>query len=464
MRALLGPIVAHGALLAAGFGVLRLLGVVPSLRSRRALAAAGLAYLIGIAATLGLCLIVLVAGGPFTLPVVLIVAALLASPLVWWRRAPVGGASAPESVARGLERYAVAAMIVALCALALVALLTVGDRPLAMIGADTWNQWMRKALLLFYSPHLPSAIFSFSGDLQHQPHYNINPSYPLLLPMLYATHLRALGRPDPDSAHIVVLLLAIAFVWAGAFIASRVTAAIVWAPVLAAATLLTITQLLTGYADIPLGYYLALGTLQLGIWLQSRRRADLAVATLLLLGAAGTKDEGTVEALIVLGAALAVTFGRRAGVRDVLAAAAALIAIGVLPWRLWVTAHNLQTENPLGRVADPVYLVNHITAARQATGVLAGRLTSLQSVTAFALIALAMAAVAIFEPGRRPLGTFYLAAGFGYFIALVWSFWTSILPVSFLAQASAPRIVMPLGLLGVAAVLHLSTGHRDRTG
>jgi hypothetical protein len=456
MRALLGPILAHGALLAAGFGVLRLLGVVPSLRSRRAVGAAGLAYLIGIAATLTVCLIVLVAGGPFSLTIVLVVALLLASPLVWWRHG--GSEASPEGrpAERGLERYAVAALIVALCALALVGLLTVGNRPLPSIGADAWNQWTRKALLLFDSPHLPATIFSFSGDARYEPHYNINPTYPLLLPLLYATHLRALGRADPGSVHVVVWLLAIAFVWAGAFIASRVTAAIVWAPVLAGALILTIGQLLTGYADIPLGYYLALGTLQLGIWLQSGRRADLAVATLLLVGAAGIKDEGTVGALIVLGAALAVAVARRAGARELLVAAGALVAVGVLPWRLWVDAHNLQTENPLGRVVDPVYLANHLSAARQATGALAGHLTSPLTVTAFALIALAMAGVAIWERGRRSLGAFYLAGGIGYFIALAWSFWTSVLPVSFLIRASAPRIVVPLGLLGVAAVLHLS--------
>jgi hypothetical protein len=458
MRALLGPILAHGALLAAGFGVLRLTGTVPSLRHRRALAAAGLAYLIGIAATLSLCLIVVVLGGPFGLPLVAAVALLLASPLVWWRRKPAAAAASRERAPGegGIERYAVAALIVALCALAVLGLLTVGNRPLGTPGADAWNQWTRKALLLFYSPHLPSAIFSFSGDVRYEAHYNINPGYPLLLPLLYATHIRALGRPDPASVHVVLWLLAIAFVWAGGFIASRVTATIVWAPVLAGAVLLTIARLMTGYADIPLGYYLALGTLQLGIWLQSRRRSDLAVATLLLMGAAGIKDEGTVGALAVLAAALAVAAIRRAGAREVLAAAALLAAVAVLPWRLWVSAHSLQSENPLGRVIDPVYLANHIGQAGTAIGALVGRLTTLQSGTAFAVLALAMCVVVIGERRQRSLAAFYLFSGVGYLIALVWSFWTSILPVSFLDHASAPRIVLPLGLLGVAAVLHLS--------
>jgi hypothetical protein len=49
-----------------------------------------------------------------------------------------------------------------------------------------------------------------------------------------------------------------------------------------------------------------------------------------------------------------------------------------------------------------------------------------------------------------------LAVGTGYLVALVWSYWISTLPLSFQVPHSAARVVLPLGLIAVAAVLHLS--------
>jgi hypothetical protein len=466
MRALAGPVLVHGALVAAGFGVLKALGVVPRLRSRRALAAAGLAYLIGIATTLSACVIVLVLGGPFDLPVFAVIAVACASPLVLRSSplqlataAPAAKAATAEPAGGRAARYATVALLTALAALALIGLLTVGNRPLGIVGADAWNQWTRKALLLVGSPHLPSAIFSFSGDFRYEPHYNINASYPLLLPLFEALHLRALGRADPSSVHVALWLLAIAFLWAGGFIASRVTSTIVWAPVLAGAVLLSLPRLMSGYADIPLGYYLALGTLALGVWLQSGQRRDLVVAVVLLGGAAGLKDEGTAGALVALAAALAVLLLSRARAhraRELALAAGLLLLMAVLPWRLWVAAHHLQTEDPLGRLLNPVFLVDHLGRVGPAMRALVGQLTPLSGVTAFASIALAMALASIVERRGRAIAWFYLAVGLGYFIALVWSYWISTLPLSYLLPHTAPRIVLALGLVCVAAVIQLS--------
>jgi hypothetical protein len=457
VRALLGPLAVHGLLALAGFGVLRLLGVIPGLRSRAALAAAGLAYLVGIAATLSVLVIVLVLGGPFNLFVFGVVAALFAAPLLRGRALFAAAPPSADRAGPAESRWVTIAIVAALGALAVVGLLTVGNRPLTQ-GADAWNLWARKALLLFESPHLPSAIFSFAGDFRYEPHYNINPSYPLLIVLLEALQLRALGHADPASIHIVLWLLGIAFVWAGGFIASRVAPAIVWAPVLAAAALLSVPRLMSGYADVPLAYYLGLATLVLGIWLQSERRSDLALAIVLLGGAAGIKDEGTTGALAIVIAALVVLIltRRRRAARELVLAAVLLAALTVVPWRLWVMAHHLQTEDPLGRLVNPSYLFDNIGKVGIALRALVMQLDSVGSVMIFAGLGLAMALVAVWDPRHRALGGFYLGAALGYLATLLVSYWIWPFPLANELDHSAPRVVIGVAFIAVAAILQLA--------
>ena len=59
------------------------------------------------------------------------------------------------------------------------------------------------------------------------------------------------------------------------------------------------------------------------------------------------------------------------------------------------------------------------------------------------------------------LGAFYLAVGGGYFVALLWSFWANTLPTDFLVAHAPPRLVIPLSLIAVAAILHLSGVRTD---
>jgi hypothetical protein len=352
--------------------------------------------------------------------------------------------------------------------LAVIGLLTLGNRPIGIHNTDAWHMYASKARLLFYSPHLPASIFGFSGDARYQPHYNINPSYPLLLTLLEALHMRALGNPEPGSIHMVLWLVAIAFVWAGGFLASRVTRAIVWMPLLAGAALLSMDRLLTGYADVPLGYYLGLGTLALGIWLRSGQRRDLVGATLLLAGAAAIKNEGTAGALVIMVAALAETLytRRRSAARELAVALAVLVVVAILPWRLWVSAHHLQTEQPLGRIVDPVFLADHLSRVGSGVTALVSHLASPGGVTLFVSLALAIVAVCFWERRDRGLAGFYLVAGFGYFVALVWSYWITDIGVAFQISHSSPRVVAGPAFIALAAVLQLSElgGRRAENG
>jgi hypothetical protein len=254
-------------------------------------------------------------------------------------------------------------------------------------------------------------------------------------------------------------------VWAGGFIASRVTSAIVWAPVLTGALLLSLGRLLSGYADVPLGLYLGLGTLQLGVWLESGQRRDLVVAVLLLAGAAGMKNEGTPGALLILAVALVSTLvaRRRGAARDLALAATLLVAVAIVPWRLWVAAHHLQTEVPLGRIVNPGFLADHIARVGQTVRALAQQLGMTTGVTLFVSLALAMVAACLWERRDRALAGFYLAALAGYFVTLVWSFWINTLSLGYLLPVTAPRVVLALSFIAVAAVLHLSGVHTRAT-
>ncbi len=461
MRAVLGPVLVHGMLLAVGLGMLRAAGVIESLRSPRALAAAGLAYLVGVAGTLGVCVIVLVLGGPFTLEVFAVVAAaLLVLGLGWRRGSGLTGRRTAGWVRRprGTGEWAVAATLTAFGVLAMIGLFTLADRPIGLLDADAWNDWGRKALLLVDGSHLPTAIFGFSGDVRYDAHYNINASYPLLLPLLEALHMRALGRGDPSSVHLVMWLLAIAFVWAGGFIASRVTSPLVWAPVLTGAVLLSWGRLLSGYADIPVSFYLCLATLALGVWLQSWRRSDLAVAALLLAGAVGLKNEGTAGALLLLAAALAVTLlaRRRRAALELTVAAGLVVVLAILPWRVWVLVHHPQTEEPLGRIADPVYLLGHLGRLWTALQAFGQQLGIANGVAVFVSVAVAMTLVCFWERRARPLAGFYLAALVGYLVIVVWSVWINTLSVGSLVMHGVPRVVLGACFIAVAVVLHLS--------
>ena len=227
MRADLAPILLHLLVLIAGLGLLRLAGVVPSLWSMRALAAGGLAYLCGLAAALTLSILLLVVGGPFNLATFAGICLLLAIPLIVDLRAltrvkvvqPTWLAN-PRAYWRkaGLERRLVLVAMAVFVLVGLVGIFTLSGQPIDReAGFDTWNLWMRKANLMFFGSHLPLAVFK-----SHAEGY-IQAYYPLGYPLLLAVHMRSMGVYETSTVHVVVWVLLLAFVWAGAFLASQVT-------------------------------------------------------------------------------------------------------------------------------------------------------------------------------------------------------------------------------------------------
>jgi hypothetical protein len=457
MRALAGPLILHFGLFIAGLGVLRGLRALPSLTPRRVLAAAGLAYLVGVAVVFQLCILFLVIGLPFGLPMVSLTCAFLALPLVLEpklfrglvrRPAPMRGWSWRIG---GVDRRLAAITLAAFAVLFVIGLFTVGNAPL--VDYDAWNLWGRKAGLLFFGGHLPLQVLASTASGY------IHPDYPMVLPLLEAAHLRALGSYDLGSLHLVVWILGGAFVWAGGFLASRLSRPIVWAPLLVGAFALTATELVTAYADLPMAFYLCLGVLSLGAWLEGGRREFLIIAALLLAGAAGIKNEGLLGAVVTLLAGLivlAITRRTRQLV-ELVVASGAIVVLAVLPWRLWLAAHGLKGDIPLGQGLDPSFLLGRTSRIGASLQALEGQLVSVSTIAVLVPIALALLALLMYQRYRPRLVGYYLLAGVLYFASIVWAYWAGPIGIQFWLATSANRTYIGAAFIALAALIHLAT-------
>jgi hypothetical protein len=467
MRSDLAPVLLHLLILLAGLGLLRAAGVVPRVWSMRALAAGGLAYLCGVAAALTLSILLLVLGGPFNLVTFTAICLVLASPLLIDVRSitSVWGA-APRWLARPRESWRAASwerrlvlMTMAVFAIsAVVGILTLSGQPIDReAGYDTWNLWMRKANLMFFGSHLPLAEFKSQAEGYIQAYY------PLGYPLLLAAHMRSMGLYETSTVHVVVWVLLVAFVWAGAFLASQVTRPLVWAAILPGTVFLVYSQASSGYADIPVAIFLGLAVLATGIWLEHRRRADLWVACLLLAGAVQIKNEGFTGAIIIMvvaGCYLLRADDRAARIRELAVGAVGVVLLAILPWRLWLAANHIGGDHSLGKTFDPHYLVEHFKRVWPSLKALEAQITSQMGTSALIVIALALALVRLRGRARSPLSGFYLAVGLLYFLSLLAAYWTSPFDeqgLPFYIETSVFRIVPGgLGFICVGAILHLS--------
>jgi hypothetical protein len=452
VRAIAGPALLHLGFLAAGLGFLRAAGVVRAATLPVWLAAAGLAYLAGVVAVVLVCIALLVVGVPLSFGEALVICVVLALPFLLELR---GGAIRRRPALRvpqlAPEQWVAALALFAVGVVAVIGVLTLGVK--AVDEWDAWNLWTRKAVLLVHDGQLPLDVFSGAA------YATSHPDYPLLLPVLEALHLRSTGRLEPWNVHVAIWLLLACFIWAMAFLGSRVTRPIVWALLPAAAALLSISELLSGLADVPLAYLLCLAVLALALFLEGERRSDLALGALFLAGAASMKNEGLPGAVFALGATFAVlVVGRR---RRLLApfalAAAAVVAVGIAPWRLWLAAHDITGDIPVAKGVDPSYL---FSAARwdrvwPSVEALHGQLTNTATASIFVPLALALVVLRVRGRHRSPVAAFYLGAGVLYAASLVWAYWISPLDLVFHIQKSVSRIYVGVAFIALAATVHL---------
>jgi hypothetical protein len=343
-----------------------------------------------------------------------------------------------EDGKRDLVGFAPLAALVVLLGYALVA---VGRRPL--LEFDGWAIWGMKARALYQLGGTDNAVFTTAAypPLQH----------PLLYPSLEAIGFRAIGAFDPALFHVQLVLMGAAFSFALLdLLASRVPlliAGLVTLAIISASG--TVQQLASGLADVPLAFFVALGVVALGRWLDTDETSMLRCAALFLGAAALTKSEG---ALFALAAAVALlgTLGVWDRGRLARAGLAMAVVVAVLvPWRIFIAAHDLPNpEYSLGNATDPGYLSDHADRVGPAASGLADRIAGGRFGFLLALILLGLAAALV---SRRYREVAFAGAWLALsFLGLVLVYWISNVPVDLTLVWSGDRTVTAIVLGGAA--------------
>lgn len=460
MRAELAPFGVDILLAFAGLGVLVAIGLVP--RRLPAMAAAlGLAYLTGASVVPVLLVALLVVGVPFTFETFVVVALLVAAACFGvgvrrWRR-QVADPHSPGDAwwRRPWRSWPADVWVVAVCvalfgAFALVGMLSAFEMPLG--EWDAWSIWARKAQMLTGHDSLVGGFWTSSS-------YSwIHLDYPLQYPVWEALHFRAAGSFDTQALLRHVWLLLVAFVWAVAYLMREQVRPVVLAPLLllAAAAPGIWQQLLTGYADVPMAIFACLGAISLALWLSNEDGRMLALAAIMLGGAANVKNEGLFAAGALLAVAGAIALLRRVALRQ-FALAAGLVVVAVLPWRIWTAAHGIEGDLPVSTsFTDPTYLLDRSDRVLPAFRAIAGELADQgRWLHLLPLAALVVTASLVSGLGRR-VAAFYAGSFALVWAGLVWSYWISPNPLDWHLGTSVNRVISVLMLICLAALIHLS--------
>ncbi len=196
---------------------------------------------------------------------------------------------------------------------------------------DAFANWTLKAKLLF-------AARSFADASIAPP---VHREYPLGLPALEAYVFHAMGGVDERTLHVLfpVLLGGLALVaWnvlrphVAAWPLAAGLSLLLWMPAAR-------DQALSQYADVPLACLFVTAVLLLG--------ADqLALASVFAAAALATKRDAIVFCLVLYVVAMLGAIARRERERiGPLLAAAALVALTAVPWRVFVHVHDLRTND-----------------------------------------------------------------------------------------------------------------------
>jgi hypothetical protein len=349
--------------------------------------------------------------------------------------------SRPQMAAVGLGFALLAAALLA-------GLVVAGLRPLS--DWDAWSIWGRKAIVLT-STGLDTRVFA--GD----PYTFSHLEYPILQPLFESVYFRAMGVADTQAIHATLWLIYVACMGSLAYLGSRFTRVWVWLPVVLALAFGSsfYGQVLSGYADVPMGLIAAPGVVCLGMWLRELDWRWLALGTLLLGAAANVKNEGLLLVVAVLVAAAIVLAAarewRQLG-RLGLGLLGVLAAVG--PWRIWTAAHDIKSSLPIGKGLDPSYLADRSDRIGPTLKALLPMLESgvLSYVVPLALI---IAVLGVATRGLRRVAAFYLLAGLGTLASIVWAFMITEDGLDWQIATSGNRVIMGLTFVSAAGLLHV---------
>jgi hypothetical protein len=432
-------LLANLLMLGVGAGLLPLLGLA---RTRAELVARlGVAYMVGVVAVGALSLYLALLTGAVGLDLgfgaVGLLVTAVAALVLGLRRLPAGRIGRPSLALVAL--VPAAAMIVH-------AARAFAVHPLSEY--DGWVIWATKARALADFGRVYAPVFA--GD----PYRSIHLDYPLLFPSLEAVDLRTMGSFDGTALHVQLALLLAGFV-AALWSLARPYA---WALVTGACALAVavspqvLAQLSTNYADVPLAFFVALGVAALAAWVDRAERPLLVAAAVFLAGACLTKNEGSVFALAAFVAAAALSRRWRA-----VGIAALAVLAAELPWRIWVAAHGLHSQDfQLTNALDPGYLSRHTDRLGPAVHELWNQLGSLHD-WGYLLPLTAIGMLAALALRRFALAAFaatWLALSFG---GLLLVYWIAETPLDEQLFNTANRTIMSL-VVGGAALVPLLVG------
>jgi hypothetical protein len=365
-----------------------------------------------------------------------------------WRARPRRLPSRPALPPLRIGGFAALALGGVLAVLLAYASRTFAVRPL--LDWDSWAVWTAKARLLYVDPSIaPEALRS--GNYGQTP-------YPIGLPTIEALGFGAMGRYDPTLIGVQFWLLAASFplaLWsilrghARSWLIALAGVVTVGAPQV-------LYQLLTHYADVPLGLFVGMGLAAGGAWLVGRGEPWLLATFAAFLGMAGvTKSEGFLFALIgAVALAAAVLLSReRRRVAAATWAIGALLAV-ILPWRIYCSAYGLSTPDyDLKHVVDVGYLRAHRDRVGPVVHELWRQLDAQQKWGALTW-AILLAVFAALAAGRWTVvvfaGLWLALSSFG----LVLLYWASTLPLDSNITNTSYRTIVSL-LLGGAALMPL---------
>jgi hypothetical protein len=452
VRASVGFVTVHLALLVAGWGVIHALGLV-SLRPVRLAASSGLAYLAGVATVLPICIALLTLGVRVDLPIaaaVTLAVGVTAFGFALLRRegSMEGRHHRLRSESGGWE---VRQVIVRAGLMLLVGFLAFGAlsfRHLPLISDDA-HIFSLRALGLFFRGRLIPEVFT--NPTLVRSHLD----YPLLQPLLESLVYRAMARADVALIHVEPWIVFASMVGASCYLLAGVRRCALWLPGLAALAVApgVYVQAAAGGADVPESCFLGLGALSGGLWLESRRPAYAALTGLMLGAAANTKNEGLGGALVLL-----VVLGLVAGVwrsRDNLLGWLPVVGLTVaslLPWRLWLASNGISNADltPLRTALTPAFLWDHLDRVPFAAGRMLEQLGNQGRWVWLFPLMLVVGLVALLRAGRRPLAAFYILAVAGVGAPVLFAYWITALPIGYHLDTSVERTVT--GILFVCAV------------
>jgi hypothetical protein len=456
MRADVAPFVLDLLLGVGGLGLLVGFGVVP-IRASSMLAAFGLAYLTGAAAIPLVMTILVIIGIPFTIVTFAIVTLACISGMWFGLRRPAPPTPATEPWWRQhprswqAERWVVVAFILAFGTFAVVGMLDAFSLPL--LGWDSWAFYGRKAEMLTWYDTLIHGFWP-------APQYSlIHADYPLQLPAFEALHFRAGGVADTATAVRHIWLLLVAFVWGAAYLLKDRARAVVWAPLLLLAALAPAIwiQTLEGNADVPMALYAGMGAAALALWVSEVRDGGryLPLAVVMLGAAANTKNEGLMVAVALILVAGVVAWQRRLPIRHFLIACGVL-AITVLPWRLYMSAHGIRSDLPVSKGIDPGYMLPRADRIWPSIRVIGHDLAEQDKWLYLLPLAVLVVLAALISGIGRRAAAFYAATFLVVTAGYIWTYWLSQYQIGYHLETSVPRVISVLMLIAVAALVHIS--------